>query len=56
MDNNILINDLPTFLSNPDCVVGIPVCRAKRCLAADIPKALFHENENPYLDMVNYFY
>ena len=53
--NNKLIIPRPTFLSNPDCVVGIPVCRAKRCFEADIPNALFHENEKPYLDMIEYF-
>ena len=47
--SNKLINDLPTFLSKPDCVVGIPVRRAKRCFAEDIPKALFQEKEKPYL-------
>ncbi len=45
------IIDLPTFLSSPDFVVGIPVCRAKRCLAAEIPTARFQENENPYFDI-----
>ena len=44
--------DLPTFLSKPDCVVGIPVWRAIRCLKLEIPIALFHEKENPYLDIM----
>ena len=52
---NKLIIPLPTFLSNPDCVLGIPVWRAKRCFAADIPKALFHEKEKPYLDILHFF-
>ena len=54
--NRKLTIPLPTFLSNPDCVVGIPVCRAKRCFAAVTPNALFHEKEKPYLDMMNYLY
>ena len=41
--------DAPNFLSKPCLVVGIPVCRAKLCLAPDIPKALFHEKEKPYV-------
>ena len=51
MDNKILINDLPTFLSKPDCVVGVPVCLANFCFAPVIPSALFHEKENPYLSI-----
>jgi hypothetical protein len=43
------IIERPTFFSNPDCVVGIPVLLANRCFAADIPNALFHEKEKPYL-------
>ena len=40
---------LPNFRSTPPLVVGMPVCRAKLCLAAVIPKSLFNENENPNL-------
>jgi hypothetical protein len=48
--------DLPIFLSKPDFVVGMPVRLAKRCLAADMPNALFQEKEKPYLPIVEYFY
>lgn len=43
------IIDLPILRSKPPFVVGTPVCLAKLCLAPVMPKALFHENENPYL-------
>ena len=49
------IIERPTFFSNPDCVVGIPVWRANLCFAEDIPRALFHEKENPNLDMIKIF-
>lgn len=49
------IIDLPTFLSKPDRVVGIPVWRANRCLTEEIPKALFQEKEKPYFVIKNYF-
>ena len=38
---------LPNFRSTPPLVVGMPVCLAKRCLAAVIPSSRFNENENP---------
>ena len=38
---------LPSFLSTPDLLVGMPVSLANLDLAAVIPKALFHEKENP---------
>ena len=38
---------LPNFRSTPPLVVGTPVCLAKLCLAAVIPKSLFYVNENP---------
>ena len=38
----------PTFRSIPERVVGIPVIRAILFRALDMPKALFHEKENPY--------
>ena len=39
--------DEPIFLSIPCFEVGMPVFRAKRCLAEVIPNALFHENDQP---------
>lgn len=42
---------LPNFRSKPPLVVGTPDCLAKLCLAPEIPKSLFHENENPNLLM-----
>ena len=38
---------LPTFLSNPCLVVGIPVFLLIFCLAAVIPIALLREKLNP---------
>ena len=38
---------LPSFLSTPDLLVGMPVSLANLDLAAVMPKALFHEKENP---------
>jgi len=38
---------LPIFRSRPAFDVGIPVCRANCCLACVMPRALFHENDNP---------
>ena len=38
---------LPTFLSRPAFVVGMPVLRANFCLAAVIPSARFQLNDNP---------
>lgn len=45
----MLSKDAPTFLSIPRFVVGKPIFRDIRCLAAVIPNALFHENEKPNL-------
>lgn len=39
--------ELPNFRSMPPLVVGTPVCLAKLCLTAVIPKSLLNENENP---------
>lgn len=39
----------PIFLSTPALDVGTPLFLAKLCRALVIPKARFHENENPYL-------
>ena len=38
---------LPSFLSTPDLLVGMPVSLANLDLAAEMPKALFHEKEKP---------
>ena len=38
---------LPSFLSTPDLLVGMPVSLANLDLAAVMPKALFHEKEKP---------
>ncbi len=38
---------LPSFLSTPDLLVGMPVSLANLDLAAEMPKALFQEKENP---------
>jgi len=43
------LNDLPILRCLPLLVVGIPVNRAILFLAAEMPKALFKENENPYV-------
>ena len=41
--------NLPTFLSKPCLVVGIPVFLLIFCLAAVIPTALFQEKLNPFI-------
>ncbi len=45
----------PSFLSNPDLVVGIPVFLEKFCLAEVIPKSLLHEKLKPNFAIINYF-
>ena len=37
----------PIFLSIPAFEVGMPVCRATRCLSCVIPNARFHEKLRP---------
>ena len=44
--------DFPSFLSNPDFVVGIPVLLAIFCLKEVIPNALLHEKENPQIPII----
>ena len=44
----------PSFLSIPALVVGIPVCRAILCFVWLIPKALFHENDNPGIPVFDF--
>jgi len=46
----------PNLRSAPCIVVGIPVLRANRCLAPDIPKALFQEKEKPYVFLFVIYY
>ena len=47
---------LPSFLSMPDLLVGIPVSLANLDLAAVIPKALFHKKENPKFLAMGYLF
>ena len=37
----------PIFRWRPDLVSGIPICRESFPLAAEIPNALFNENDTP---------
>jgi hypothetical protein len=39
---------LPTSLCIPDLVVGMPICLASLALTDEMPRARFHEKENPY--------
>ena len=45
--------DDPTLRSSPCLVVGMPVVRANFCLAREMPKALFHEKDNPGIFIVD---
>lgn len=48
---------LPTFLSKPCLVVGMPVFRLIFCFTAVIPTALFSEKLNPgiFISFLKYF-
>ena len=48
---------LPSFLSTPDLLVGMPISLANLDLASVMPKALFHEKEKPkFLAMGCFFW